>query len=93
MQNNDPHPAHYADAAGEAINADLEALKARGMVSPYLRNFVVARVNYLRFLKGEPPSFDEALEKMLRAAEKFDAEKVMKEDLSKMGGAPAEVEE
>jgi len=80
-------------ALDDQVTRGVEALKARGMVSPYLRNFVVARVNYLRFLKGEPPSFDEALEKMLRAAEKFDPEKVKKEDLSKMGGAPAEAED
>jgi ParB family chromosome partitioning protein len=75
------------------VSRAVEALKARGMVSPYLRNFVVARVNYLRFVKGEPPSFDEALDKMLGSAERFDAEKVKKEDLSKMGGAPAESED
>src|SRR3977135_1642063 len=43
------------DAVGEAV----EKLKARGLTSPYLKAFVVARVNPLRFMKGKAPPFDE----------------------------------
>src|SRR5256886_3734578 len=46
----------------EAVSAAVEKLKERGLTSPYLKAFVVARVNPLRFIKGEPPSFDDLLD-------------------------------
>jgi hypothetical protein len=33
----------------------VKKLKERGMVSPYLRSFVVARINPLHWIKGECP--------------------------------------
>ena len=73
----------------------VERLKSRGMISPYLRAFVVARINYLRFVKpkpGAPPlEFDATLEKLTRSAEKFNAEKVKESDI-KVGG-PVEADE
>jgi ParB family chromosome partitioning protein len=74
------------DAVGEAV----ERLKARGLTSPYLRAFVVARVNPLRFIKGEPPPFDELLETMTKRARGLDPGKVKSEDLARSGGAPDE---
>jgi ParB family transcriptional regulator, chromosome partitioning protein len=79
----------------DAVSGAVERLKARGMTSPYLRPFVVARINYLRFVKPKPGAapleFDATVEKLTRAAEKFNAEKVKEADI-KVGG-PAEVEE
>jgi ParB family chromosome partitioning protein len=76
----------------EAVVLKVEALKARGLTSPYLKSFVVARVNPIRFRpKDAPPlSFDEAVDRMLKAAEKFNTEKIRTEDLAKSGGAPEE---
>jgi ParB family transcriptional regulator, chromosome partitioning protein len=72
----------------------VEKLKAKGLVSPYLKNYVVARVNFLRFKKGGEFDFDETIDKMIDATKKIDPEKVNKEDVAKMGGgAPAEAEE
>jgi ParB family chromosome partitioning protein len=68
----------------------VDQLKERGLVSPYLKNFVVARVNFLRFKKGGDFEFDDTIDKMMEGAKKFDTGKVNKEDLSRMGGAPAE---
>jgi ParB family chromosome partitioning protein len=73
-------------AVGEAI----AALKERGFESPYLRNFVVARVNPLRFQRGAKADFDETVEKMTRAAKRFNAGKVDAESLARAGGAPEE---
>src|SRR5438128_5503199 len=42
----------------DAVSEVVDKLKARGMTSPYLRSFVVARVDPLRFINGEPPPFD-----------------------------------
>ncbi len=67
----------------------VEALKARGLQSPYLKNYVVARVNFLRFKKDGEFEFDETIQKMIDATKKIDPAKVNKDDLAKMGGAPA----
>jgi ParB family chromosome partitioning protein len=65
----------------------MNKLKARGFVSPYLRAFVVARINPLRFMQGEPPALEEVLKTMTGRAAKFNTEKVKQEDLASSGGA------
>jgi ParB family chromosome partitioning protein len=40
----------------EKVAAAVKKLKERGLGSPYLRSFVVARINPLRRIKGEPPA-------------------------------------
>jgi ParB family chromosome partitioning protein len=75
-------------AYDEAVTAAIAALKARGFNSPYLRNFVVARTNPLRFIKGEPPPVDELLATMTKRARGMDASKIKTEDVARSGGAP-----
>jgi ParB family transcriptional regulator, chromosome partitioning protein len=81
-------------ALDDAIVKQVEGLKAKGLTSPYLKSFVVARVNPLRFRpKDAPPlSFDDALERMMQAAAKFNPDKIKMDDLAKSGGAPDEAE-
>lgn len=81
-------------ALDDEIVKQVEALKAKGLTSPYLKSFVVARVNPVRFRpKDAPPlSFDEALDRMMKAAIKFNPEKVKMDDLAKSGGVPDEGE-
>jgi ParB family chromosome partitioning protein len=74
----------------EAVNGAVAALKARGLQSPYLKAFVVARINPIRFKRGAKAEFDETIDKMLAAAARFDAAKVKLDQLAKSGGAPAE---
>jgi len=74
----------------EAVAAAIAGLKERGFESPYLRAFVVARINPLRFHKGEPPSFDATLEKMIGSARKFKPESVKAEQVARAAGAPDE---
>jgi ParB family chromosome partitioning protein len=68
----------------------VEALKAKGLTSPYLKSFVVARINPIRFRPKDaaPLSFDEVLDRMTKAAEKMNVDKIKVEDLAKSGGAP-----
>jgi ParB family chromosome partitioning protein len=77
-------------ALDDAVAAAVERLKARGLTSPYLKAFVVARINPLRFVKGAPPPFDELMATMTRNATKLDAAKIKTDDLAKSGGAPDE---
>jgi ParB family chromosome partitioning protein len=74
----------------ERIAAVIAKLKARGFVSPYLRAFVVARINPLRWIQGEPPPLEDVLKTMRERAAKFNTEKVKQEDLAGAGGAPDE---
>ncbi|MBK9307294.1 MAG: chromosome partitioning protein ParB [Nitrospira sp.] len=78
----------------ELIVKQVEALKAKGLTSPYLKSFVVARVNPIRFRPKDAPalSFDEALERMTQAATKFNPDKVKLDDLAKSGGTPDDSE-
>ncbi len=73
-----------------AVSDAIGVLKAKGFDSPYLRAFVVARVNPLRFKRGATADFDETIEKMLGAARRFDAGKVKPDQLARAGGPPEE---
>jgi ParB family chromosome partitioning protein len=70
----------------DAVSAVVDALKAKGLMSPYLKNYVVARVNFLRFAKGDDFDFDETIDKLERSVKKIDTSKVSKEDVAKSGG-------
>ena len=63
----------------------VKSLQAKGFKSPYLKAFVVARVNPLRFMKTMPP-FDEALDDILKRAAKFNVENVKQEDIAATAG-------
>jgi ParB family chromosome partitioning protein len=73
-----------------AVTEAVSALKARGFESPYLRAFVVARINPIRFKRGAKVEFDETIDKMLAAARRFDAGKVRTDQVARAGGAPEE---
>ncbi len=75
-------------AFDDAVSGAVERLKARGFQSPYLKAFVVARVNPLRFMKGAPPPFDDLFAQMTRRAAGLDPGKVRSEDLARSGGPP-----
>ena len=74
----------------DAVSAVVERLKARGLTSPYLKPFVVARVNFTRFSKATSFDFDDALDKILASASKFNIERVRPEEVARTGGAPPE---
>jgi ParB family chromosome partitioning protein len=74
----------------EKVAAAVKKLKERGLVSPYLRSFVVARINPLRWIKGEPPPLEEVLKTMRERAAKFNIEKIKPQDLAGAAGPPDE---
>jgi ParB family chromosome partitioning protein len=92
-----PLPAALREREGYAkrlseIDAEVKRivaeLQARGMKSPYLRSYVVARINPVRFHKVKPGDkkpvmpIAQALLRMLVAAKKFDLAKVNMSDLA-----------
>ncbi|HEU5059966.1 MAG TPA: hypothetical protein VFU21_25720, partial [Kofleriaceae bacterium] len=86
------------DLVGELVGK----LKAAGLKSAYLKPFVVARLNPLRFVPAprgkeakaaRAPDFDKTIDQMIDKGKKFDASKVKPQDLAAMGGPPPEPEE
>jgi ParB family chromosome partitioning protein len=89
-------------ALDDRVSELVAELKAAGLKSAYLKPFVVARLNPLRFVPAArgakakaaaAPDFDDVMDQMIEKGEKFDAKKVRPQDLAAMGGAPPEVEE
>jgi ParB family chromosome partitioning protein len=90
-----------AGLAARLLEVDVEvkrvvkALEARGFRSPYLRNYVVARINPVRFervKRGERSKTEvaAALTKMLAAAKKFDVTSVRDRDVALVAAAASE---
>lgn len=71
----------------ERVSEVVKKLKDKGFMSPYLRSFVVARINPLRWIQGDPPPLDEVLRTMRERAAKFNVEKIKQSDLANIGGA------
>jgi ParB family transcriptional regulator, chromosome partitioning protein len=82
------------------VSAIVERLRARGFRSPYLRTFVVARVNPVRWIKvgstadGKPPmALGAALTRMARGIRQFDVDAVKPNELAMIAAvAPADAE-
>ncbi|WP_394830592.1 ParB/RepB/Spo0J family partition protein [Pendulispora rubella] len=84
------HLATETLAVEEKVAAAVARLKEKGLTSPYLRSFVVARINPLRWIKGELPSAESVLATMKERASRFNVDKVKQEDLARAGGVPDE---
>jgi ParB family chromosome partitioning protein len=74
----------------EAVAAAIKGLQEKGFRSPYLRAFVVARINPLRFQRGAKADFQPTMEKMLASAKKFKPESVKADQLARASGPPEE---
>ena len=73
----------------ERVAEVVKKLKAKGFVSPYLKSFVVARSNPLRFMK-EPPELEALLKTIRGKVERFNVDKIRQEDIVASGGAAAD---
>ncbi|MEO6068765.1 MAG: chromosome partitioning protein ParB, partial [Gemmatimonadales bacterium] len=74
----------------EHVNEAVKKLKEKGLESPYLKAFVVSRINHLRFVKDKHPDFDDTIEKILGAARRFNPGNVKADQVARSGGAPEE---
>lgn len=74
----------------DVVIKKVEALKSKGLTSPYLKSFMVARINPLKFRPKDatPLTFDQVLDRMSQSAAKFNPEKIKMDDLARSGGAP-----
>ncbi len=80
-----------------AVKQAVTKLQARGFQSPYLRTFVVARINPVRFVKlkksetGPAMAIGAALTRMAASARKFDPAAVRERDLQLAAAASGSV--
>jgi len=77
-------------AIDDRVSTLVTSLKERGLTSPYLRPFVVARINPIRFSKATSFDFDEVMDKMATAANKFKIDRVKPEEVSRAAGPASE---
>jgi ParB family chromosome partitioning protein len=69
------------------VSGVIASLKERGLISPYLRNFVIARINPLRWIQGDLPTLEQVMKTMLERAGRFNVEKIKQQDLQNMAGS------
>jgi ParB family chromosome partitioning protein len=88
IKNHDKRASMVLDLE-EKVAGVVKKLKDRGLVSPYLRSFVVARINPLRWVQHEPP-LEEVLKTMRERAGRFNVERINSQDLARAVGPPDE---
>ena len=77
-------------AIDDEVGRVVQKLKGRGFTSPYLRPFVVARINPIRFSTSTEFDVDDVLDRMHRSAAKFNVDKIRQQDIVRAGGAAEE---
>lgn len=70
----------------DQVGKIVDRLKKKGLTSPYLRPFVVARLNPIRFSTSTEFDFDEVLDRMEKNAAKFNVDRIRQEDVVRAGG-------
>jgi ParB family chromosome partitioning protein len=76
----------------DAVNEVVAKMKKAGFVSPYLKGFVVSRINPVRGPQSSG-EFHDVMEKMIAKAKKFDFSKIKPTEITSgggWGGAPEE---
>src|SRR3954469_17203886 len=73
----------------EKVQEVVKKLKMKGFVSPYLKTFVVARSNPLRFMK-EAPELEDLIKTIRGKVERFNVDKIKQEDIVASGGGAAD---
>jgi len=73
-------------AIDDRVAKIVKELQAKGFESPYLRNFVVARIRPFRPRGKTAPGPDALLDHMEKAAQKFDPGRIRSEQIAKTAG-------
>ena len=75
--------ADLVERADGLLGQVVARLKKRGIVHPYVKNFVMARVNPLTRARKTLPSFDQTWDKVQASLEQFDVDAVRTEDIAR----------
>ncbi len=74
------------ERADQLLTDAVKVLKSQGITHPYVKNFVIARVNPLSRARKTMPSFQTAFQKLEASLEKFDPAKIRLADVARSGG-------
>ena len=74
------------ERADRLLTEAVKALKSQGITHPYVKNFVIARVNPLGRARKTLPSFSQTFEKLEASLEKFDPAKIRMSDVARAAG-------
>ena len=74
------------ERADRLLTEAVKALKSQGISHPYVKNFVIARVNPLGRARKTLPSFSQTFEKLEASLEKFDPAKIRMSDVARAAG-------
>jgi ParB family chromosome partitioning protein len=77
------HRAEMVAVADRLLTDVVTRLKRRGITHPYVKNFVMARVNPLTRARKTLPSFEQALARVRAALEAFDVDTIRNEDIAR----------
>jgi ParB family chromosome partitioning protein len=97
LRQREGYAARIAEIDAE-VKRIIAALQAKGFKSPYLRNYIVARINPVRFHRAKknetapPMPMGEALTRMVVAARKFNLSSVSRGDLALVAAVAGEAE-
>jgi len=95
-----PLPKAYVtreERAARVAEADVilkgivDRLKRRGINHPFVKNFVLSRCNPLTRARKSLPTFEQALDRLIRSLGSFDVQKIRQEDIARSSvmGSPA----
>ncbi len=77
--------AALVEEADDLLAERVAELKKRRVRHPYVKNFVMARCNPLGRARKTLPSFDTALNRLIRALEEFDTSEISYMDVARAG--------
>src|SRR5574341_17220 len=77
------HRAEVVEAADKLLTDIAARLKKRGILHPYVKNFVMARCNPLTRARKTLPPVDQTWEKVQAALETFDVDRIRTEDIAR----------
>ena len=83
--------ARKVEEADGHLKGIVDKLRRRGINHPFVKNFVLARVNPLSRARKTVPGFDQAIAKLIQNLEKFDVARIRQEDVARSAvfSAPA----
>lgn len=81
--------AEQIEAADAVLSDVVAGIKKRGINHPYIKNFILARCNPLTRARKSVPGFEETFDKLHRALDRFDVDKIRMEDIARAAGISA----
>ncbi|MFQ5532600.1 MAG: ParB N-terminal domain-containing protein [Candidatus Methylomirabilales bacterium] len=82
--------AEQVEAVDGLLSDVVARIKKRGVNHPYIKNFILARCNPLTRARKSVPGFVETFEKLHRALERFDVDRVRMDEIARAAMISAE---